>query len=80
MSIEIILKKSLIGASKRQIAVVKSLGLNKVGDKKLQPENEATSGKIAKVSHLLEVVTKQETVKKPKVAKKKTNAGKGAKK
>ena len=81
MSIEVLLKKSLIGASKRQIAVVDSLGLKKIGDRKTQPENEATYGKIAKVSHLLEIV-KEKNVKETKTSrsKKKVGAGKGAKK
>lgn len=55
MSIKIKLKKSLIGASKKQIAVAESLGLKKIGDITNQPENEATKGKIQKISHLLEV-------------------------
>ena len=79
MNIEIVLKKSLIGASKRQIAIAESLGLKRIGDKKLQPENEATYGKIAKVSHLLEVV-KGKDEKKSKVTKKKASVKKGAKK
>ena len=81
MSIEIVLKKSLIGASKRQIAVVESLGLKKIGDRKTQPENEATYGKIAKVSHFLQVM-KEKDVKETKTSKskKKVGAGKGAKK
>ncbi len=58
MAIEIKLKKSLIGANKRQISVANSLGLKKIGDLTTQPENDATKGKIAKISHLLEVVEK----------------------
>lgn len=58
MAIEIRLKKSLIGASKRQISVASSLGLKKIGDITTQPQNDATKGKIAKISHLLEVVEK----------------------
>lgn len=58
MAIEIKLKKSLIGASKRQISVASSLGLKRIGDITTQPENDATKGKIAKISHLLEVVEK----------------------
>ncbi len=58
MAIEIRLKKSLIGASKRQISVASSLGLKKIGDVTTQPQNDATKGKIAKISHLLEVVEK----------------------
>lgn len=58
MAIEIRLKKSLIGASKRQISVANSLGLKKIGDITNQPENDATKGKIKKISHLLEIVEK----------------------
>ena len=55
MSIEIKLKKSLIGANKRQIAVAESLGLRAIGDKTVQPYNKATLGKVAKIVHLLDV-------------------------
>jgi len=58
MAIEIKLKKSLIGASKRQISVASSLGLKRIGDITTQPENDATKGKVAKISHLLEIVEK----------------------
>ena len=58
MAIEIKLKKSLIEASKKQIAVASSLGLKRIGDVVSQPENEATNGKILKISHLLEIVEK----------------------
>lgn len=58
MAIEIRLKKSLIGASKRQIGVANSLGLKRIGDITTQPENDATKGKVAKISHLLEVIEK----------------------
>ena len=47
--------KSLIGRKKDQIATANSLGLKKVGDVSVQPENEATLGKIQKISHLVEV-------------------------
>ena len=51
------LAKSLIGRGKEQIAVAKSLGLHRPGDVVEQPDNAATNGKIAKISHLV-VVTK----------------------
>ena len=57
MAINIKLVKSLIGASKNQIAVAKSLGLKKIGDVAKQPDNLATSGKISKISHLVEVIS-----------------------
>lgn len=50
------LKKSLVGRKKDQIATANSLGLRKIGDVVSQPDNPATTGKIAKISHLVEVV------------------------
>ena len=50
------LVKSLIGCTKPQIATAQALGLKKVGDVSVQPENEATLGKIQKISHLVEVI------------------------
>ncbi len=55
MAKNIKLIKSLIGRKKDQIATANSLGLKKVGDVSVQPENEATLGKIQKISHLVEV-------------------------
>lgn len=51
----ITLKKSLIGAKANQQATAAALGLRKIGDSTVQPDNDATRGKIAKVSHLVEV-------------------------
>ena len=53
MAKNIKLVKSLIGRKKDQIATANSLGLKKVGDVSVQPENEATLGKIQKISHLV---------------------------
>ena len=50
------LTKSTIGSKKDQIATVKSLGLGKLGDTSVQPDNAQTRGKINKVSHLVTVV------------------------
>ena len=55
MAKNIKLVKSLIGRKKDQIATANSLGLKKVGDVSVQPENEATLGKIQKIYHLVEV-------------------------
>ena len=49
------LTKSLIGRSEKQIATAKSLGLKKVGDVTVQPDNAATAGKINTISHMVEV-------------------------
>lgn len=52
---KIVLKKSLIGSKKDQIATAVSLGLKKVGDTTEQPDNAQTQGKIKKIGHLVEV-------------------------
>lgn len=54
-TMKIKLVRSLAGSTKAQIAVVKSLGLRKIGDVTEQPVNPATEGKVFKVSHLIEV-------------------------
>ena len=55
MNVRIRLKRSLIGSKKDQIATAHSLGLKRVGQVAVQPDNAATKGKIMKISHLLEV-------------------------
>ena len=54
-TVEVKLVKSLIGSKKDQIATAYALGLHKIGDTAVQPDNEATQGKIRKISHLLAV-------------------------
>ena len=54
-SLKVKLIKSTIGSKKDQIATVEALGLHKVGDERVQPDNAQTRGKINKVSHLVEV-------------------------
>lgn len=56
-NIEVKLVKSLIGSKKDQIATAAALGLRKIGDKSVQPDNPQTQGKIRKISHLIEVTT-----------------------
>ncbi len=50
------LVKSTIGSKKDQIATAEALGLRKVGDVSVQPDNAQTKGKINKISHLVEVI------------------------
>ena len=50
------LVKSLIGSKKDQIATAQALGLKKIGDVTTQPDNAQTKGKVAKISHLVEVI------------------------
>ena len=49
------LVKSLSGRLDKQVATANSLGLRKIGDVTVQPDNDQTRGKIAKISHLVEV-------------------------
>lgn len=54
--IKVTLRKSLIGSKKDQIATAHSLGLRKIGDISVQPDNAMTQGKIKKISHLVAIV------------------------
>lgn len=54
-NLKIKLVKSLIGKKQNQIATAHSLGLRKINDETVQPDNEATRGKVFKISHLIEV-------------------------
>lgn len=49
------LVKSLVGRKQKQVATAASLGLRRIGDVTVQPDNDATKGKIARISHLIEV-------------------------
>ena len=53
--VKVKLVKSLIGCKKYQIATAQALGLKKVGDVSVQPDNAQTKGKVAKIVHLIEV-------------------------
>jgi large subunit ribosomal protein L30 len=53
--LKITLVKSLIGSKKDQIATAQALGLTKIGDKSVQPDNAQTKGKVQKIIHLIEV-------------------------
>ena len=55
MAKKVTLVKSLIGSKKDQIATAKALGLRRIGDSSTQPDNEATMGKVRKLSHLVKV-------------------------
>ena len=48
------LVKSLIGSKKDQIATAHALGLKKIGDVSVQPNNPQTQGKVKKIAHLIE--------------------------
>ena len=53
--LKITLVKSLIGSKEGQIATAAALGLRKIGDVTVQPNNAQTQGKIKKIIHLIEV-------------------------
>ncbi len=54
-NVKVKLVKSLIGSKKDQIATAYSLGLHRIGDEAVQPNNPQTQGKIKKIGHLIEV-------------------------
>ena len=54
-SLTIKLTKSLIGRSKNQIATAQSLGLKKVGQTVIKPDNAAIRGQIFAVKHMVKV-------------------------
>lgn len=54
-TLNIKLVRSLNGRLDKQIATALSLGLKRIGDVTTQPDNAQTRGKIAKISHLIEV-------------------------
>ena len=49
------LVKSLNGRNDSHIATAHSLGLHKIGNETVQPDNPQTRGKIAKICYLVEV-------------------------
>ena len=54
-NLKITLVKSLNGRLEKHIATAESLGLRKIGQTSIQPDNEQTRGKIAKIGYLLQV-------------------------
>ncbi len=54
-TVKITLVKSLVGRTEKQIATARSLGLKKIRQETIQPNNDQTQGKIKKISHLIEV-------------------------
>ena len=55
-NVKITLTKSLIGCKKDQIATAHSLGLRKIGNVTVQPDNAQTQGKLTKIAHLVTIV------------------------
>ena len=55
MKLKITQTKSTIACLKDQIATIKALGLHKIGQVTVQPDNDMTAGKIRQIGYLLEV-------------------------
>lgn len=53
--LKITLTKSLVGRLEKHVATANSLGLKKINDVTVQPDNAQTRGKIAKISYLIKV-------------------------
>lgn len=54
-NLKIKLVKSLNGRLVKHIATAQSLGLRKIGNETIQPDNAQTRGKIALIGYLLQV-------------------------
>ena len=54
-NLKIKLVKSLNGRLEKQITTAHSLGLRKIGQVTIQPDNTRTRGKIAKIGFMLQV-------------------------
>ena len=54
-NLKVELIKSLNGRHDKHIATANSVGLRRIGDKSVQPDNDQTRGKIAQIGYLLQV-------------------------
>ena len=57
--LKIKLVKRISGRIQKHIATAESLGLRKIGDTTVQPDNAATRGKIAHIGYLIQVTEEQ---------------------
>ncbi len=53
------LVKSLNGRLDKHIATANSLGLRKIGNETVQPDNPQTRGKVAQIGYLLQVTEEE---------------------
>ena len=53
------LDKNISGRIAKQKATAEALGLRKIGDTTVQPDNAATRGKIAHIGYLIQVTEEQ---------------------
>ena len=54
-NLKIKLVKSLNGRLDKHIATANSVGLRRIGDTTVQPDNDQTRGKVAKIGYQLQV-------------------------
>jgi len=54
-SVKVTLVKSTIACNEKQIRTVEALGLSKIGQSKVLPDNAATQGMVHAVRHLVKV-------------------------
>ena len=54
-NLKIELVKSVNGRLKKHMATANSMGLRRIGDISVQPDNAQTRGKIAQIGYLLQV-------------------------
>ncbi|MGE4484224.1 MAG: 50S ribosomal protein L30 [Oscillospiraceae bacterium] len=54
-NLKVKLLKSLNGRNEKHIATAKSMGLKKIGNETVQPDNPQTRGKIDQIGYLLQV-------------------------
>ena len=62
-NMKITLKKSLAGRLEKHIATAHSLGLKKINDVTVQPDNAQTRGKVKQIGYLLEIVEEAKPMK-----------------
>lgn len=55
MTVQITLKKSLIGRRPQQVATAHALGLKRIGQTVTKEQNDAINGMIKAIGHLVEV-------------------------
>jgi large subunit ribosomal protein L30 len=58
-NLKIELIKSLNGRLDKHIATAKSLGLRRIGNRTVQPDNPQTRGKVAQIRYLISVTEEQ---------------------
>ena len=58
-NLRIQLVKSLNGRIEQHVATANALGLHKIGNETVQPDNPCTRGKIAKIGYLLQVTEEE---------------------